>query len=146
MTRQAPAGMDRATRAMFTRILAALARSLRDEDLSVGQAAALHLIDHQGQLAIGALADELALSISTASRLVDDLVRRGWVARAESQEDRRVRLLTLTRQGAAFVTRASDDRVATILEVVPTLMPASVIKMVFAALAKRFERVPAKAR
>ena len=144
MSRQAPhAAMERATRAMFTRILATLARSLRDEELSVAQAAGLHLIDHHRQLTIGELAEALAVSMPMASRLADDLVRRAWVIRSESPTDRRVRLLELSSQGAAFMQQASDDRVAAILEVIPQIMPASVMRLVFSAVAKRFAPKPA---
>lgn len=136
--RKPPAGMDRATRAMFTRIISALARSLRDDELSVAQAAALHIIDDRGEVAIGAVAEELALGMSTASRLIDDLVQRGWVMRSESPDDRRVRLLRLTRAGAAFIQRASDDRVQLLLRVVPSIMPAPIMRMVFKSVAKRF--------
>ena len=138
MTRQVPPGVERATRAMFTRILAALARSLRDEELGVGQAAALHLIDHHGQTTVSALAAELALSMPTASRMVDELVRRGWATRAESAEDRRVRWVRLTDAGGDFVMRASEDRVVTILEAIPQFMPGWLVKAVMARLEKKF--------
>ena len=132
--------MERATRAMFARILATLSRSLRDDDLTVAEVAGLHLIDQHGSMAIGALAEELALSMSAASRLVVELVKRGWVARTESPDDRRVRLLNLTPAGATFVQRASDDRVATILATVDQIVPRSVSRLVFAAMGKYFNR------
>lgn len=137
MGRQAPAGFERASRKMFTRIIASLARTLSDEQVSVAQAAALHLIDQDGELPIGALVEQLGVSSSSATRLIDDLVQRGWVMRTESREDRRVRLVTLTKAGTAFIERAGADRVATILAAIDQVMPKSLSRLVFAAVSRK---------
>src|SRR6185436_2896985 len=99
--------MEEATRLMFTRILATLARSLRDEELSVAQAAALHLA-YEKELSVGQLGESLGLTMPSTSRMVDDLVKRGWLEREEHPDDRRVRVLRVSKAGAAFVERASE--------------------------------------
>ena len=108
--------LERFTRSMFTRIISELARSLRDQEMSVTQVAALHLLDEAGALRMSALAERLALSPSVATRLADSLVERGLVERAEDPADRRARTLALTKEGRAFVDRASEGRVRAIVD------------------------------
>lgn len=125
------------TRMMFTRIVTSLARTLRDEALSVGQIAALHLIDQRGTLRVTDLAEELGLSASATSRLVDALVKQGLVGRAEDADDRRVRTLTLTAEGRAFVGRIGEDRVRVILETAETL-PKQLVEAVMSGVQRYF--------
>lgn len=68
------------------------------------------------------LGRELGLTKSTVSRLVDQLVGRGWAARQAGQSDGRVRAVVLTAEGtqvAARVGAARADRLATLLERIP---------------------------
>lgn len=125
--------VERFTRAMFTRIIAALARTLRDEALSIAQVAALHLIDQAGALRVSVLADELTLSASATSRLVDGLVQRDLVAREEDPEDRRAKLLTLTPAGRRFIDTISEGRLATIAGAAEAL-PRELVARVLAAI------------
>lgn len=101
------------TRRMFTRIIASVARSLREHDLSVAQLAALYMLDDRKALRVTEVSTELSLSLPTTSRLVDDLVRQGLVARDEDPNDRRARILTLTAKGRGFIEKSSEARVAT---------------------------------
>lgn len=132
---QTPPGspIEQFTRMMFTRIITALARSLREEDFSLAQIAALHLLDQQGSLRVTALADALALSPSAGSRLADGLVQRGLVARTEDPGDRRAKTLVLTAQGHDFVDRASEDRVRVVLQTAEGL-PAQISDAVLSAV------------
>jgi DNA-binding MarR family transcriptional regulator len=116
-----PAAVQALTRRMFTRIIASLARSLREEELSVAQVAALHLLDERGSMRVGDLAQELGRSAPAASRMVDDLVRRKLVARREDDADRRAKVLTLAAKGRAFVERAGEERVRTMIETVGSM-------------------------
>jgi DNA-binding MarR family transcriptional regulator len=51
------------------------------------------------------VAEGLGLSLPSASRAVDGLVKRGLVARTEHPDDRRQRLLSLTGEGHALVDK-----------------------------------------
>jgi MarR family transcriptional regulator, lower aerobic nicotinate degradation pathway regulator len=51
------------------------------------------------------LADLIAFDTSTIGGVVDRLEARGWMQRNASPTDRRVRLLTLTREGEATLQR-----------------------------------------
>jgi DNA-binding MarR family transcriptional regulator len=132
---QTPLGspIEQFTRMMFTGIITALARSLREEDFSLAQIAALHLLDQQGSWRVTVLADALGLSPSAGSRLADGLVQRGLVARAEDPDDRRAKTLVLTAKGRGFVDRASEDRVRVVLETAGGL-PAQISDAVLAAV------------
>ncbi|WP_441290746.1 MarR family winged helix-turn-helix transcriptional regulator [Sorangium sp. KYC3313] len=113
--------IERFTRMMFSRIIAGLARALHEEDFSVAQVAALHLVDQDGPVRVTALATSLGLSASAGSRLADGLVQRGLLARQEDPEDRRAKTLALTPLGRRFVDRASVERVRMIMETAESL-------------------------
>lgn len=67
--------------------------------LSIVQSTALMAIGRQQGLSVNALAEQLGLDKSTASRHVTNLVQSGYVIRHESPEDRRFFSLTLTEKG-----------------------------------------------
>jgi DNA-binding MarR family transcriptional regulator len=129
-------GIELLTRRMFTRIIAALARTLHDQDLSVAQVAALYLVDERGPVRIGEVATELGRPLPATSRLVDDLVRRGWIDRTEDESDRRARVLTLTAAGRKFIARAGADRVRTIEGALES-MPPALVSEVWRSIASR---------
>lgn len=113
--------IEQFARMMFSRIIAGLARTLHEEDFSVAQVAALHLVDQEGAMRVTALATSLGLSASAGSRLADGLVQRGLLAREEDPEDRRAKTLALTPLGRRFVDRASVERVRVIMETARSL-------------------------
>ena len=56
------------------------------------------------------LADEMGVTVSTASRLVGRLVAAGWVRRRPSPANRREVTLTLTDDGRSLLRRYDDGR------------------------------------
>lgn len=118
---------EKLTRRMFARIITAVARTIQEHDLDVAQLAVLYVLDERGSLRVGDVATELLVSLPTASRLVDDLVRQKLVAREEDPSDRRARVLTLASKGRAFVAKSSEARMATMAGVVADI-PASALK------------------
>jgi DNA-binding MarR family transcriptional regulator len=56
------------------------------------------------------VAEKLGLSLASASRAVDDLVRQGLVARTEDERDRRMRRLTPTAEGQGLADRVLAAR------------------------------------
>ncbi|WP_437991030.1 MarR family winged helix-turn-helix transcriptional regulator [Sorangium sp. So ce145] len=125
--------LERFTRMMFSRIIAGLARTLHEEDFSVAQVAALHLVDHGGPMRVTVLATSLGLSASAGSRLAEGLVQRGLLARQEDPEDRRAKTLALTPLGRRFVDRASVERVRVIMETAESL-PREISAAMLAAI------------
>src|SRR5437667_9760884 len=69
--------------------------------LSMPQFRALVRIEREPSATITAIAEHLALSVSSTSRLIAGLVRRGFLARKATPRDRRQAPMTLTDQGPA---------------------------------------------
>ena len=100
------------------------ARSLAvvDADVTLPQYRALVVLAARGSKLVGALAEELAIHPSTATRLCDRLVAKKLVRRAISRDNRRETEISLSPKGRAVVERVSDVRrreIATIVERVP---------------------------
>ena len=125
--------LERFMRAMFTQIITTLARSLRTQNLSVAEIAALHLIDRDRTLRISDLAVLLDSDLPGASRIATRLVREGLIDRREDPDDRRARLLTLTQAGRALIDRTSKERVKTAIATAKS-MPGAVVSTIGPAM------------
>ncbi|MCW2636082.1 MAG: putative MarR-family transcriptional regulator [Blastococcus sp.] len=82
---------------------------------------ALRLMEHANLVQ---LAEEMGVTMSTTSRLVDRLVTAEWVRRRPADRDRREISLTLTDQGADLLRRYDDGRVARLREFLERVAPA----------------------
>ena len=131
----AHAPLEALTRRMFTRIITALARTLKSDDLDVVQVAALYLVDERGSMRIGDVAASVDRTLTAVSRPIDDLVQRGLLQRTEDPNDRRARVLTLSAKGRKFLARAGADRVREMLEATAS-MPGDAIALLGAALSR----------
>lgn len=80
-----------------------------------------HLVP--GPLAIGALAERMAVTQQAASKAVADLQRRGYVERVTAAEDGRVRNVSLTDRGRAAIEAGRRHRAALEAELAGTLGP-----------------------
>jgi DNA-binding MarR family transcriptional regulator len=67
--------------------------------ISVSQCYALSALEGGGQLNMGDLAGRMRLTVSTMTRIVDQLVKRKLVERCTDPEDRRVCCVRLTGEG-----------------------------------------------
>jgi DNA-binding MarR family transcriptional regulator len=77
--------------------------------ISVSQCHALEVLGQAGELAMGALASQMHLSVSTMTRVVDQLVARGLAQRGENVEDRRVCCVEPTPKGRELLGRISAE-------------------------------------
>src|SRR5215510_9278635 len=68
-------------------------------ELSTAQCHVLHLIEPDQPIPMGRLAEALACDASNVTGLVDRLESRGLIKRMPSGEDRRIKVLELTRAG-----------------------------------------------
>ena len=89
--------------------------------LSVSQTYALGSIARLGPLAMGDLADDLHLSVSTLSRVVGQLVRKAWVRREQSEQDRRVCYVAVTAAGGRLWRTIDRELVAIDREILASL-------------------------
>ncbi len=76
--------------------------ALGELGLGFAQAHALRMLDPEEPIAMSALAERLFCDASNVTGLVDRLEARGLVERRSSENDRRVKALTLTPAGVAL--------------------------------------------
>lgn len=82
-------------------------------ELSLTQIKMLHhLEDAPRELTLKEGAELVHVSLPAASRMVDDLVRRGFAERHEDAEDRRMKRVSLTDQGRAVIRRLNAARLS----------------------------------
>jgi len=109
-------------------------------DLTLTQIKLLHhLEDAEQELTLKQAADLVLISFPAASRTVDDLVRRGFVARHEDVDDRRMKRISLTEAGRAVSRRLNAARLSGLEQFIETLSGAEREK-VAAALAELLRR------
>ncbi|WP_245666048.1 MarR family winged helix-turn-helix transcriptional regulator [Actinoplanes subtropicus] len=103
--------------------VAETARSLSrlDEDVTLPQFRTLVVLVSRGPQRVVDLAQELAVTSSTAVRMCNRLVRKGLVVREERPDDRRVAWITLTAAGRELVGEATQYRRELIAELIAGL-------------------------
>ncbi len=110
--------------------------------ISISQCYILDALAEDGDLTMQQLAKRMFKSISTMTRVVGQLVRRGYVRRQQDPEDRRVVHISITPQGKAIVAAINRDLVETqksILQAIPADQWAGAFK-VLEALAQGTRR------
>jgi MarR family transcriptional regulator, 2-MHQ and catechol-resistance regulon repressor len=80
-------------------------------DVSVTQCYALETLVAHGPTRLNALAERLFLDKSTTSRVVNTLVRKGYVEQRADPSDGRATMLRATRPGERLYTRITEDLV-----------------------------------
>jgi DNA-binding MarR family transcriptional regulator len=93
-------------------------------DVSVPQCYGLEALVRDGPLTLGELADRLYLEKSTASRVVDALERKGYVARGPHPGDGRALRLTATPSGRRLVKKIRASLINDAKAVLADLSPA----------------------
>lgn len=106
-------------------VLLALARMAMDASVRASahvggvspvQLRALTALRQKGEANLAQLAEDIGITVSTASRLVDRLVGAEWVHRAPSESNRREIRLTLTDDGERLLRRYDRRRVVLLKE------------------------------
>ena len=98
--------------------------ALEDAGISFSQLKCLGLLSNaEAPLSLGALSEDLGLSLAAVSRAVDGLVQRGAVKRQEDPSDRRSKLVTVSARGRATYERVLAVRVAGVERFVDALEP-----------------------
>ncbi|MFV3292571.1 MarR family winged helix-turn-helix transcriptional regulator [Pseudomonas sp. NY11955] len=92
-------------------------------DVSVTQYYAVETLVKQGPLRLQALAEEMFLDKSTASRVVDTLERKGYVTRIDDPEDRRAVRVQVTEAGISLYERIRTDLIAEEKEMISGMTP-----------------------
>ncbi|MEE8335747.1 MAG: MarR family transcriptional regulator [Candidatus Neomarinimicrobiota bacterium] len=88
--------------------LQALFRSrVRDQNLTLTQIMVISSIPTEG-IDMTSLARRLAVDTSTITRLIDVLLKRGWVVKQKNPKDKRSTLVKLAQEGQAIQERIED--------------------------------------
>ena len=116
-------------------------RVLGEVGLSFTQLKALFLLEEHGELTVKDIASRLSMSVAAMSRAVDGLVGRGFVARRESESDRRARQIALLPQGREVLQRVMAAREAALAAFASELSDAD-RDALHAALLPIVERIP----
>ncbi|MFL5626451.1 MAG: MarR family winged helix-turn-helix transcriptional regulator [Ktedonobacteraceae bacterium] len=97
-------------------------RTFGDFDFSLPQLGTLLLLEEEGgEPTIKQVAEILGRSISTTSRLLDQLVKCGLVSRREDAHDRRAKRIAITEQGRELITTLERQRAETQIAVMEYL-------------------------
>ncbi|MEH3034456.1 MAG: MarR family transcriptional regulator [Aeromicrobium erythreum] len=84
---------------------------LIEMDLSITQARTMFVLGHaDGPMAINEIAKRLGLSVASAGRNIDAMVRLGMLERHESPEDRRVKLVSLSDKGWQIADQHFEEK------------------------------------
>ena len=119
-----------------SRVLVAIAaRSLADagEQVTLTQYRSLVILASRGPQSMAALAEAVAVTPPTASRLCQRLVRKGLVRRRTDRHDRRQVRLALTEAGRDLIDTVTERRRQEIADLLASV-PAEVQHSVVAAL------------
>ena len=91
-------------------------------ELTLTQIKLLHHLEEQPrELTLKQAAELVNVSLPAASRLVDDLVRRGFAQRREDDEDRRMKRVCLTDAGRTVSRRLNAARLSGLSQFTQTL-------------------------
>jgi DNA-binding MarR family transcriptional regulator len=97
---------------------------LEDAGISFSQLKCLGLLSNaDAPLSLGALSEEIGLSLAAVSRAVDGLVQRGELKRTEDPSDRRSKLVTVSARGRRTYERVVAVRMAGVERFVEGLEP-----------------------
>ena len=92
-------------------------------DISVTQCYALETLVEQGPMRLSELAERLFLDKSTTSRVVQTLIKKGYVEQRDDPSDRRAVALSPTRTGRQLCARITADLVKQQKELLTDLEP-----------------------
>ncbi len=109
-----------------SRVLVAIAaRSLADagDEVTLTQYRSLVVLASRGPQTMATLAEAVAVTAPTASRLCDRLVRKGLVRRRTDHKDRRQVRIGLTEAGRALIDAVSARRRVEIAELLASIPP-----------------------
>ena len=79
-------------------------------NVSLAEYKAVLEIDTTERITCNVLSEKMGLSVSRGSRIIDNLVRKGYLLRMENPEDRRSFVLSLSSKGAKIKKQIEQER------------------------------------
>jgi MarR family 2-MHQ and catechol resistance regulon transcriptional repressor len=117
-----------------------LAANLARFGLTSGQLGVIEALMHLGPLSQGELGRKLLRSGGNVTTVIDNLERRGLVARRRNPEDRRVVTVELTGEGARLIGRVFPLHARAVAQAMNALTPAEQIEL--GRLCRKLGRAP----
>ncbi|MGG2464774.1 MarR family winged helix-turn-helix transcriptional regulator [Streptomyces sp. RGM 3693] len=111
-------------RAVLQQLVPLLRGQSPHPDLTPSRLAALAELAAHGPLRIGELAARMAITLSTTSRMVDQLDGSGWIARRPHPADQRASLISLNDAGQALLCAVGRETAGVLAEEIGRLAPA----------------------
>ena len=107
-------------------LVAVAARSLADiaEEVTLTQYRTLVVLASRGAQNLVGLAEAVAVTPATATRMCDRLVKKKLIVRQSEQDDRRQVRLALTKKGLKLVGAVTNRRRREIVAILSTIAPA----------------------
>ena len=96
---------------------------LEESGLGLTDFAVLEVLLHKGPLPVNVIGPKVNLTPGSISVAVDRLVAKGLVSRAESAEDRRIRIVALTPRGKGVISPVFRAHAATMEKIFAGLSP-----------------------
>ena len=96
-------------------------RLLEQLGISLTQFKTLHFLRDAEEVNVKDVSERMGLSLPAMSRAIDGLVRRSYVERTESTEDRRAKLLRLLPAGRAALDQFERGRLSALEDFMATL-------------------------
>lgn len=93
----------------------------RESGLSMSQLGALFQIRHRGSSGVRDLGDDLGVTSSAASQLLERLVQQGLILRSEDPSDRRGKQIALTEKGCQVLQESIRARQSWLSDLAGTL-------------------------
>jgi len=96
----------------------------KQNGFSITQIATLFLIRRKGTTSVSNISGELEITIPAASQLLDRLVQQGLVVRSEDPNDRRLKQITLSKQGEFVLKEGLHARQIWLEDLIQLMSPA----------------------
>ena len=96
---------------------------VKTSGLSMPQFGILMNLKNHPTCSVSNVSERMDISAAAASQLVDRLVQNGLLERTEDLNDRRVKVLTLTPKGRAFIDDGIEARLSWVHELVASMTP-----------------------
>ena len=80
--------------------------------IHVAEFKGISAIDYQESISCSALSQKMNLSLSRGSRIIDNLVRKGYLFREAKDQDRRITLVCLTEKGRKLKHKITNEQLA----------------------------------
>jgi DNA-binding MarR family transcriptional regulator len=96
-------------------------RYMKAAGLSWPQFGVMMRLYHGGSCAVSEIGKHMGVTSAAASQLIDGLVERGLLERFENPEDRRLKRISVSQKGRAFVQEGMAERYRWVDEMVASL-------------------------